>query len=101
MGADLYTQDTYFRDSYNESSLMWKYDLSWWVDIDQHTDEDVLKEEGIRWLLEEMTNREEMFQNSIKDMDAEAKEEILKRNEDFRDFLTDALEKGENIRCSI
>jgi hypothetical protein len=49
MGADLYLKteildtgmfdiefdndDTYFRDSYNGTSLLWRMDLSWWEDV--------------------------------------------------------------------
>lgn len=32
MGADLYGS-FYFRDSYNDGSLLWAFGLSWWKDV--------------------------------------------------------------------
>jgi hypothetical protein len=37
---DLMSSKGYFRDSYNNSSLLWRMDLSWWSDVGELLDEE-------------------------------------------------------------
>jgi len=85
MGADLYIKKLerdkqytgfrtsvdlgYFRDAYNNSDLLWQYDLSWWDDIMHRftTDGDMSVEQA-KTLLAELEKREPVFKKNMDDL---------------------------------
>jgi hypothetical protein len=128
MGADLYIMKLpheaqitgfrtdievgYFRDSYNDSNLLWKFGLSYWNDIpkmSKETDEGTqLQPEGAKRLLRRLKNRETRFDKAIQEVGLakdETREEVVKyfkdRYEEFKKFLNKAIELGSPIDCSV
>lgn len=82
MGADLYiknlpdkndykdfTRKSYFRDSYNNSNLLWQFDLDYWNFFKSLLNDDyelsVLKAEH---LLTELEKREPIFKKNLQDL---------------------------------
>jgi len=101
----------YFRDSYNPTSLLWQYGLSWWTDVG-----DMLDEEGnlspaeAQKLLDiikakEITEVNRSSDICIKDEDGYREEEWLEYFQDKRErfitFLKTAIDLNEPIYCSI
>lgn len=101
----------YFRDSYNDGSLMWMFDLSWWTDI-----RTMLNRQGnltpakAKELLKTMKEREETFETKLSKVDEtqwnnSSKEEIetyfRDKYESFKQFLNEAVKLNKPISCSI
>ena len=62
----------YFRDSYNDSSILWLFDLSWWTDVGALFDSDSkLTPEKADTLLEVLKDREPIFEANVKKVVAE------------------------------
>lgn len=85
MGADLYIEKLprenqytglqtkpevgYFRDSYNNSDLMWQFGLSWWSDMAQYmTEENIMTPDHAKQLLKELQKREVLFDKNMADL---------------------------------
>jgi len=112
MGADLYTikedkKTSYFRDSYNDSNLIWLYELSYWHNLDGFINKKsiitVAKAKKLLKYLDD--NRKDFIENLKKypDYDREKfdKTYFKAKLTDFRFFLLDAIENNENIDCSV
>lgn len=129
MGADL-TQNksgAYFRDSYNDSSLLWQYDLSWWADVtpilengnanprkildmmNGHKRNFALNIEQMRNLhnkhLDYYVQSDGTFKHVQYESKSESREEIveyyLKKDREFREYLQNAIDSGDTIECSL
>jgi len=109
----------YFRDSYNESSLLSQLGLSWSSDIGSRLNEkSCLSVEDCKWLLYEINNRrigesvtEEPVMSRLlsvlgmektdTSLDAERLEYFVKKKSNFTNLLLDAIELDEPLYCSI
>jgi len=114
-----YSQEGFFRDSYNDYSIMWNMGLSWWKDVENLLDENRrLQKEGINKLIE-------MIEKSAVKLPDGEKLKMLRSNKDFSDcqfdteftnkfynellekkvallrFLRNALSLNQPILCSI
>jgi hypothetical protein len=109
----IYQHPYYFRDSYNDSSLFWKLELSWWNDLrpylgpdgtgtgpgDEH--ESTLYPPGITKLKAEIIKRAELLTYNVRDLPPSDQEYFLRKYDQFLDFLTQAVEGGHTILCSV
>jgi hypothetical protein len=78
MGADLYIkkiegEDGYFRDSYNNSNLLWQFGLSYWTDIEQMCEDNekeelVMMPDKIKEFKERLKNNEPTFEKNMCDI---------------------------------
>ena len=90
----------YFRDSYNTTNLLWKFELSWWRDVTPRLDaEDALDPTQVEWLLATLKDREPVFKANIAEGPNRAY--FVRKYRALRRFLRAALERGEPIRCSL
>jgi hypothetical protein len=99
----------YFRDSYNNSSLFWLMELSWWqTNID---DEGLMQVEECKKLLEIVKGKKIP---TVKELESKLigriddKEDIqgwhkyfVDKKKKFIKFLEKAIELNETIRCSV
>ncbi|MFC1878923.1 hypothetical protein ACFLZW_03320 [Chloroflexota bacterium] len=110
MGADLYIDDTtkgYFRDSYNDFSILWKFNLSWWENVlDVYTDADgEMSPENAMHFLQTLKECEPIFDENLKRMganlDENAEEDCKyykKRYKELKAFLRRAIRLGKCIQ---
>lgn len=102
----------YFRDSYNSSSLLWLFGLSWWGDVGALLEEsdvsDLLQPAEAKRLLRELREREPVFAQRLQDIEpaegethADAVDYFQDKYARFKAFLGEAIERDEPIRCSI
>jgi len=86
MGADLYIAKLprqlqytgfrtdvdlgYYRDAYNNSNLLWQFDLSYWTDISKRycDKEGNMTLENVKTLQAELTKREPIFEKNMTDL---------------------------------
>ena len=118
MGADLYIEmkgmnetllttklsdeETYYRDSYNSSNLLWKYGLSYWNDFPTFLTKGYeLTPDNIRRLLVTLDERRDKFIIEIDKLVPEDREYFVEKDAQFRKFLKTATTYNLNIRCSI
>ena len=144
MGADLYIMKMerdkqytgwrtsvdvgYFRDAYNNSNLLWQFDLSYWADIGKKftTKAGYMSVKKTKELLAELKKREPIFESNLQDMldkknkywdfdtdenpkdakltDEQRKEWVdgyRKDYETLKKFLNKAIELDSKIACSI
>lgn len=124
MGADLYinkdgSEDTgYFRDSYNDSNILWKLGLSYWQlekqipDLGKVKSALTVKQTKILYL--EIINREPKLQSFLNTLDEawlkehhcttgveEWKKFWTKKYADLKKFLEHAIELKSAIRWSV
>jgi hypothetical protein len=102
---------SYFRDSYNDSSVLWQLGLSWWNDIipleisytEEQTEEfnkndswpDVnLDANGCRTFLAMILSAEPTFIAAMAECDPEAREYFVSRRDTLIAFLTQGIEDG-------
>lgn len=110
----------YFRDSYNATSLLWQYELSWWNVVSEElcNKDGELDEAGIKALLKLM-DKDVFHENMAKllnghndkmdhaaDMDTMEHRKgwvayFLKKDKEFRRFLRKALKLNVSIDCSL
>lgn len=98
----------YFRDSYNDSSLIWKYDLSWWGGLDGFMNKNSeITPTKAKKLLQYLDDNRETFLEKIKDYPAYSEEGKLDQMyfkaklTDFRFFLLEAIKNKQSIDCSV
>lgn len=108
----------YFRDSYNNSSILSQLGLSWSGDIAQRLEDSMLQVEDCKWLLEEVKNRrigegvvQEKAMTSLYqvlgltkpdiELDSEMIEYFVNKKIKFMDLLQDAIDLNEPLYCSI
>ena len=111
--SKLFPEDGYFRDSYNATSVLRTWGLSWWVDvIPMLTDEGFLTVDGTRALLDRLRSRPRVFPTIEQIVEqfgrVDEKNTIEGWHEYFADkqrrliqFLEHAIELNEPIRCSL
>lgn len=110
----------YFRDSYNESNLLWTMDLSWWGDVGDNLDEDTrtLPIDKAQWLLDELYARHDMIAQAVPEISAKAVEKgwdqggqswdvdtltnyFQEKWEQLTTMLRRSIELGEPLECSV
>lgn len=90
--------DCYFRDSYNDSNLLWRLGLDYWEWFNSFLDsEDNLQEYQIREVLE--TIKVAPFNDN--DLSEEDRVYFIEKRENLTKFLSHALEINSSISCSI
>lgn len=119
MGADLYlvkkrpktwgfersqraVDDGYFRDPYNELSVLGKYGLSWWQDIIPLRDtEGRLSVEKTKIFLAMLEEREADFENNIKTETVALQKDFREGAQLLKQLLRDAIELESSIDASL
>jgi hypothetical protein len=92
----------YFRDPYNNWDLLWKFGLSWWDDIIPLLDEDgCLSVEQVRNVQEMLTEREDIFEQSLVELSKRDQRYFRSRYRALRKFLKEALERNLPVDCSL
>lgn len=92
----------YFRDSYNDSNLLWKFGLSWWNDIIPMLDkEDRLWVQQAESLLKMLADREAVFEQNLDRMPVKEEMNFRSRYTELRDFLNEAIELDKPIDTSL
>jgi hypothetical protein len=124
--TDLYYEkmysDGYFRDSYNCTSLMWQYDLSWWSDMGNgvRIKGGEMAPGACKKLLTDLDARKSVFEANLALLaagkarhfdyadDYKTKEGrqrwvafFIQKDEQFKKFLRKAIELNSPIDCSI
>jgi hypothetical protein len=111
----MFDEEGYFRDSYNNSSLLWVLGLSWWQDVGNMLDEEGhLPLEAARRLRADVAQRAEIMERKIAQHEepfgdeqapGETREDVIAYFRDklrrFIAFLDKSLELEEPIYCSI
>lgn len=99
MGADLYFTNGYFRDSYNNSNLLWKLGLDYWVWFAQYVDDKrELSPDKAEIVLSEIEQRKHHLGEIT---DAEEQKYFQEKYDEFVAFLRSAIERDEPVACSI
>jgi hypothetical protein len=121
MGADLYRRknaptneehlwersqeavdDGYFRDPYNDGSVLWQYGLSWWRDITKLQDEEgVISVENTKKFLQMLAERETVFEENIASQREEEQKDLRKGVQLLKKFLQDAIALDSPIDASL
>ena len=92
----------YFRDPYNDWSLLRHFELSWWSDVQALLDEQhQLLPENADALLVMLHEREAVFEEHIGCLDAGDRRYFKEQYRALQDFLRAATARGEPIECSI
>ena len=92
----------YFRDSYNDSNLLWKYGLSYWVDIPKYQ----IKKKGqllpneTKTLLTTLDEKQAKFKKAIKPLAKDEREYFEAKDKEFKKFLNLAIKLDSPIECS-
>ena len=120
MGADLYRKNNngekvpilgferssraveggYFRDAYNDGSILWKYGLSWWADISKLQDK-----EGIITLIKVRKFRnmldDKLFEKNIKECSDQDKKYFRNGAKLLKKYLDNVIEAKDSIEASL
>ena len=100
----------YFRDSYNRTSLLWLFDLSWWGDVlNVLTDEEgMMDTAAARRFLRLLESREANFEANLGkvelvdgQMRAEVESYFRDKYSGLKAFLCEAIKQQEPIECSL
>lgn len=102
----IYDEYTYFRDSYNDSSILWQLGLSWWHDVmSVLTDDDGnMRPSDARRLSKLVSNRQlpTLLLGSFKEEEREEwREYFTKKQQRLIRFLEKAVEDDATIECSL
>jgi hypothetical protein len=98
----------YFRDSYNDTDLIWKYDLSWWGGLDGFMNKDGnITVTSAKKLLKYLDEHRDVFLKNIEKYPRYSEEGKLDQMyfkaklTEFRFFLLEAITNKEHIECSV
>jgi len=92
----------YFRDSYNRSSLLWQFGLSWWLDVAKLLDKaHRLTPPKAQRLLDMLAEGEPVFQANLSDLGRRERRYFEEKYARFQAFLSEAIRRNESIDCSI
>ncbi len=92
----------YFRDSYNDWNLLWKFGLSWWSDvIPMLNQESELPVEAVKSLLAMLEERENVFQRELEALPVKEQDSFRRRHKDFEKFLKRAIDLNVPILASL
>jgi hypothetical protein len=100
----LYGADGYFRDPYNDWSVLWKFGLSWWDDVIPLLDEGgFLSPANAGRLLGMLEGRQAQFEqaDNADVSDLEDAQDFRERSTALRQFLKRSVELKEPIECSL
>ena len=97
---DLMYAKGYFRDSYNDSNLLCRFELSWWEDVVPRLNaQHALDVTQTTWLLRTLKEHEPVFKASTaKDPQ---RDYFVQTYRELRAFLRLALQRNEPIECSM
>ncbi len=99
---DLMYSHGYFRDSYNNSSLLWQYDLSWWTDVSPMLAADgILLPDQSATLLAMLDAHAESFQANLAALDQKGRDYFTDKDKQFRAFLKEAIAEKLPIEASL
>jgi hypothetical protein len=91
--------DGYYRDSYNDSNLLWKLGLDYWEWFGSHLDGDrLLHPDKAEVVLNEVMHRRHLLEEIE---DVEERKYFEEKFDEFTHFLEMAIGRGESIECSI
>lgn len=99
----------YFRDSYNNSNLLWRFELSYWQNDLRLDEEGYLPPSEARRLLDMLKQREPIFEESLQRISedgwSDSPEEVIRyfrmKYLKLRVFLKMAIRLNEPIRWSV
>jgi hypothetical protein len=92
----------YFRDSYNDSDVLWKFGLSWWGDVIPMLEEErQLTPEAAAKFLSMMEEREAVFQQNLTELSTPEKRYFRQKYEQLKRFLNQAISLRAPIECSL
>jgi hypothetical protein len=92
----------YFRDSYNNSSLFWKLDLSWWNDLGNYIDgKSNMHPENIKKFLELIKSRKHHLIANLQNVEEDEMNYFFSKYDAFCKFLEEAIEFNQPIYCSV
>ena len=92
----------YFRDSYNDSSVLWKFGLSWWKDvIPMLNDDSQLTPEKASALLSMLKEREGEFECNLASEQEPVRRYFRRKYKALQGFLNQAIQLGVPIVCSL
>lgn len=107
MGADLYLKlrhddKGYFRDSYNDWNLLWKFGLSWWADVIPMLDANrELTQAKTAELLQMLQAREPLFRANLSGLSDKNRRYFERQYRKFKTFLQTAITDNAEIECSL
>jgi len=92
----------YFRDSYNNWNLLWKFGLSWWTDVIPMLDaEGCLSPEQVGRLLEALKLREPKFESALGELSASDQAYFRERYAELQQFFREAITLNKPVVCSL
>ncbi len=102
----MYPATGYFRDSYNDSNLLWKFGISYWTDINQLVNKrGFMTVPKAKILLELLDVRKNIFKKNIRNLkthgDIDEVAYFKKKYKRLRGFLNNAVKLNSSIRCSL
>ena len=107
----MYPEGYYFRDSYNEGSLLWQMGLSWWEDVGKLlTKSGYMSVANAKKFKQMIADRPISLTHQVKfghpewvhdPENPEWQTHFIKHREELLRFLDNAIEMNEKIRCSI
>jgi hypothetical protein len=105
----MYPEGYYFRDPYNNGSVLWQMNLSWWGDVGKLlTKNGYISIANIKKFKQMIVNRPISLTHQIKNPEGLHEPEnpewvtyFIKQREELLRFLDNAIELNEKIRCSI
>jgi len=102
---DLMYSKGYFRDSYNDSSLLWKFGLSWWELVRKNAievkNERILPTGAVKKFLKQLADNEVVFENNLKLMEKHNQEYFVEKYEELKEFCKKAIKTREGLSCSV
>ena|SRR3990167_6586938 len=101
MGADLYLGKSYFRDSYNSSSIIRAFGLSWWRDIIPKLKDGYITPAFAEWLRVEMDRRLDRFQINTAGLSKQDQVWLRAKYARFCKFLNRCIRKDLPITASL
>ena len=100
----------FFRDSYNHSSLLWKFDMSWWTDVlgVLTNSKGLTSPRNAKRFLRIFEENEPVFEQNLKKLEhsegggrAEAERYFRNKYKRLKAFLQEAIKRRESIECSL
>jgi hypothetical protein len=92
----------YFRDSYNDSSVLWKFGLSWWEDaIPMLNETSQLTTEKASALLSMLKEREDDFECNLASEQEPLRRYFRRKYKALQEFLNQAIQLGVPVECSL
>jgi hypothetical protein len=92
----------YFRDSYNDSNLLWQFGLDYWNWFGDLLDENSnLTPDQAQIVLDSLKQNENIFESKLIEISEENQKYFRDKYSQFKTFLTEAITTNEPISCSI